>query len=249
MSRRDDVSNCYKKSNVAGNIINVLFYINIILSLLLLFFGNLSGFVLPILILCSLFNPLLSLLDDCWFWYDAEAKRRASCIENAFEVDITNLDTEEYYNNRQQPSIKKYELNTFENIFFSKAISGKMLLPGGIKSFIIFALFILVSIKMKDENVILLISQTAFSANYICGFISLLIYNIRLNKLYDMFYNSLVSIGVNDSKSHIILLNLIIEYEAIKAHYKIRLSSKAFNKLNVSLSDEWKEIENKCKFN
>ena len=109
--------------------------------------------------------------------------------------------------------------------------------------------FILISIKMKDENVILLIAQTAFSANYICGFVSLLVYNVRLNRLYDMSYSSIVSVGVNDNKSHIILLNLIIEYEAIKAHYKIRLSSKIFNKFNASLSNEWQEIEKKCNTN
>ena len=64
-----------------------------------------------------LITPLLSFIDDCWFWYEAESTHRAGGIENAFGIEITNLNTEEYYNNRQQPSIKKYQLNTFENIF------------------------------------------------------------------------------------------------------------------------------------
>lgn len=249
MSRRDDVSKCYKKTNVVGIIINALFYLNLFLSLLILIFDKLTIYILPVLIVCSLLTPLLSLLDDCWLWYEAEATRRASCIENAFGIDITNLNVEGYYNNEQQPSLKKYELNTFENIFFSKSISEKMLIPAGIKSTIIFIVFILICIKMKNENIILLIAQTAFSANYICGFVSLWVYRIRLNNLFEMFYKTFVTVGIKGKNTNILLLNYIVEYEAIKAHYKIRLSSKIFEKNNEYLTNEWKEIEKKCKIN
>lgn len=41
----------------------------------------------------------------------------------------------------------------------------------------------------------------------------------------------------------------IFEYESIKAHYKVRLSSKIYHQMNESLSEEWSEIERNIKFN
>ena len=38
-----------------------------------------------------------------------------------------------------------------------------------------------------------------------------------------------------------------ISYEAVKAHYKVRLSSKKFTAMNVELSRKWTEILNKVR--
>ena len=43
------------------------------------------------------------------------------------------------------------------------------------------------------------------------------------------------------------LLADTVEYEAVKAHYKIRLSSKLFQNKNEELSRQWAEIEGKIK--
>lgn len=41
------------------------------------------------------------------------------------------------------------------------------------------------------------------------------------------------------------MLSYVVEYEAVKAHYKIRLDSTLFNKYNPELSKKWEAIETK----
>ncbi len=218
MSRRDDISKYYDISSIADTISTWTFWINIILSIIVLFLQSypvVSSVLMKVIIILSFVCPIISVIDDSFWWYDAESKRRKSCIKDAFGVDTIEENVEEYYNNSFSPSYNKYVLNTFENTFFSKYIAQKMLIPSAIYSLISF----------------------------------ILVYKKRLDNLYNDFYNILVTIGVNDAKQKVLILANIVEYESIKAHYKIRLSTKVFTKLNPSLSTEWSNMVSRCKIN
>lgn len=252
MSRRDEISKYYDISSIADTISTWTFWINIILSIIVLFlqaYPVASSVLMKIIIGLSFICPIISVVDDSFWWYKAESNRRKSCIKDAFVVDTITENVEEYYNNSSSPSFKKYVLNTFENTLFSKNIAQKMLIPSAVKSLISFVVFIMICILFKNDDVILIISQTVFSTSYICGTLSLFVYKNRLETLYNDFYHLLVTIGVNGTKEKVLLLSNIVEYESIKAHYKIRLSTKVFKKLNSSLSIEWSNIESRCKFN
>ena len=66
-----------------------------------------------------------------------------------------------------------------------------------------------------------------------------------MDKLYDEAYSTLVTIGVKDEKQMVWLLAYAVEYEAIKAHYKVRLDSTIFNTYNNELSQKWDAIQQK----
>ena len=51
-----------------------------------------------------------------------------------------------------------------------------------------------------------------------------------------------VTIGIGASNQIPILLSIAVEYEAIKAHYKVRLSEKVFRKYHDALSHEWDNL-------
>ena len=70
----------------------------------------------------------------------------------------------------------------------------------------------------------------------------LLIFCNRVNKVYDDFYMQFVTIGIGASNQIPILLSIAVEYEAIKAHYKVRLSEKVFRKHHDALSHEWDSL-------
>lgn len=252
MSRRDEISKYYDFSNIAGTISTWTFWINILLSIIVLFFQAhpiIFSFLMKIIIVLSFICPIITVVDDSFWWYKAESNRRKSCIKDAFGVDTIAENVEEYYNNSSSPSFKKYVLNTFENTFFSKNIAQKMLIPSFTRSLLCFVVFILICILVKNDDVILIISQTVFSASCICGTLSLFVYKNRLETLYNDFYHALITIGINQAKEKVLLLSNIVEYESIKAHYKIRLSTKVFKKNNSSLSIKWSNIESRCKFN
>lgn len=94
---------------------------------------------------------------------------------------------------------------------------------------------------VSDENVLLIIAQTAFSSYVLVIFVMLVLYKNRLEALYGEAYNILI-LG-NQANSHQAwIIAYVVEYEAIKAHYKIRLEQKIFKKMNSELSAKWQDI-------
>lgn len=249
-NRKDDVEELYKCSKTLNTTVNILFFLSIALSILSFLFADslkdsLSLTTAQVIIAISFI--LLSIFDDFYCWYNAESIRRKSSIENAFNIDITNLYTEKYYNNKIEPSINKYNINTFENILFSKSIAERMSIFEIVKGFICIVSFIICCLNIKNNEAILVITQALFSAQFIIGTISLLTYIRRLKDLYNAFYFEFVTAGIQNKSQIYALLALSIEYEAVKAHYKIRISSKLFRKMNTNLSRQWNEIYNKIK--
>lgn len=248
MSKKDDVNSLYTYSIILQKIIFILFYVNLFFAIFPFFYTYIGkNICIEVQILSSILYVIISTYDDCYCWFDAESARRKNSIENAFNIDITNLKTDGYYNNNIQPSIIKYSINTFESVYFSRNISKKMLMPKLLRCIFSIIIFILALLELKQKEFILVIVQTIFSAYFIIDTLNLFIYNHKLDKLYENFYREFITIGIDKDAQHYILMADSIEYEAIKAHYKVRLSSRIFNKINSDLSKEWKEIYKKCK--
>lgn len=93
---------------------------------------------------------VLEILDDNFFWYNAERVRRQTDIENGFEIDITEYETNEYYNNNLPNNITKFSVNAFESIMFSKATVGRMLLKEGVRVGIAALAFVCVCLVYKE---------------------------------------------------------------------------------------------------
>lgn len=117
----------------------------------------------------------------------------------------------------------------------------------GLKTAVALVVFISACLIYKDYNIILIISQTVFSAYFIQEFIKLFVYKIRIDKLYNDFYNQLVTIGIKCDNQRKVLISYAIDYEIIKAYYKVRLSEKIFLKHNDETSLEWNKICEKIK--
>ena len=249
MTRRDDVNDLYEWPNKIENVIKWLFWSNVICSMVACIVKNDSiiNILIVAQIIVSILYVLLSILDDNFFWYNAEQIRRQAAIENGFGIDIMEYKTEGYYNNTIPNNIVKFSVNAFESIMFSKTTAERMMLKEGSRTLIAFIAFICACLVYKDYGVILIVSQTVFSAYFIEEFVRLCVYKSKLEKLYDSFYKQLITIGIKNEKQRSLLLAYAIEYEAIKAHYKIRLSEKEFWKHNEETSLKWENISGKIK--
>ena len=75
--------------------------------------------------------------------------------------------------------------------------------------------------------------------------VAMIIYEIRIRQLYKNAYTQFVSVGITKYEQLVWVLSYVVEYESIKAHYKIRLDEKIFNRLNPMLSKEWDELKKK----
>ena len=243
MSRRDDVSKLYRMPSVLGNIEKALFVIDVIAAIIAL--SNNSS-VISVAIIIQIASAILyfitSVVDDGYFWYEAEKARRKNCIENGFSVRLSELETEEYYNNHSKGSMEKYALNTLESNLFSKEIAGKMLLSSCIKACMAVVVLVIACRFIANPELLLIISQTAFSSYVLLETVMIVLYKLRMDNIYDEGYAIIISPGFKGKAKNATLLAYVVEYEAIKAHYKIRLSGKTFNKYNKELSEQWKLI-------
>lgn len=248
MSRRDDLSDLYKKSKNITKVTSMMFYLNITTAFAVMLTVGVAHRIAMILQIIVAFSfVVLSVVDDYSLWYQAEAARRKSSIESAFSIDLSEMKTDGYYNNNIEPSILKYEVNSFESSFFSKTIASKMLFGECVKSFVAIVVFIISCLLFSDSEQTLIIAQTAFSSYFVISAIGLLCYKSKLDRIYAEYYHEFVTMGISNEKQVISLLTTTIEYEAVKAYFKIRLSSKLFEDNNESLSHQWDDLSRKIR--
>lgn len=246
MSKKDDVSNLYNIVNLCKKIINCTFCLNIILSLVSIYLN--SSRILVLQLITLFLNILVSFLSDFIFFPKSEEERLRSNIKNSLGVNVTEYDTDGYYNNKQKHSIHKLILNTFENIFFTKNILNKMIYKDWIKPLISVVLLTVVFVFSKERSIILIVFQSIFSSNYLIGYIKLCIFKVKLDVLYSKFRSKLLSEdrkgGVNSltKEELVILITDSVEYEMLKSSFKIMPSSKVFRENNEKWSNEWQKI-------
>lgn len=251
--RIDGADDFYKKTLKIDKILTVVFYINIIISFILLFDANdwLKKVLIIISISFSLVYVLLSALNDIVLKNMADNERRKLLINNSFNIKLSRRKTNKIYNNHEDPSKKRFILNNFESVFFTKNIFDKMIFQNTIKVIVTFCIYIssiIICSSINNLNLVLLITQTLFSSEIIIAYLKGMNYKITLDKIYNNFYNFLVVDKWNE-KNEIILLDASIDYQCLLSYSKISLSSSLFKKMNPRLSKEWEEIENEISNN
>ena len=251
MSKRDDISKLYKPSKLLERICMSLFWANIVVSVINVFVSKLSSYCTILLIVFALLYMLLSVIDDGCFWFIAERERRKNAIQKAYDVALSEHDTEGYYNNSIKDHELSYAANIFESLFFTKEISKRMVFKSCVKSFLAIVVLIVACRFVENDEILLIISQTAFSTTLIEETIRLILFLQRIRALYDDAYCQFVANGINKKTQRVWLRWFCVEYESIKAHYRIRLSESIFNKMNPELSKQWecisKQIKTKAK--
>ena len=108
---------------------------------------------------------------------------------------------------------------------------------------------IIAAFIVPDIGILSIILQAVFTASFIEDAVSLLRYHALVKETFDSLYKAFVTVGVERREQEITVFSEAVEYEAIKAHFKIRLNSKLFQKLNTELSTRWSEIESRIKYN
>ena len=126
---------------------------------------------------------------------------------------------------------------------FSKEIAGKMILRSCIKSVVAIAVLVVAACRfLPDSEFLLIIAQTTFSSYVLIDTVQLVFYKLRMENLYKEGYTALITPGIKGKSRNAVLLAYAVEYEAIKAHYKIRLNEKIFKKNNDKLSEQWNQV-------
>lgn len=247
MSRRDDVSKLYRPSKKLEKARFSLFCADIVMSLVALVITSGSRYITAVLVVIAFLYMAFTILDDGVLWYTAENARRKNNIQEAFHITLSRFETDGYYNNSISEPNLVYAVNTFESCFFTKELSERMLWKAYVKILASIAVVFIACVVINDNDVLLIIAQAAFSAFVIEDAISLILFVQRIRKLYDLAYHEFITVGISKTEQKVWLRYFCVEYESIKAHYKIRLDENLFDKLNGTLSEEWNKIQEEIK--
>lgn len=240
----NEVSKDYDKCILLDSILSKLFVVSVIISIILHFAKN--DILCVGLIVIHIIYILIDLINDVIYKNYAEDERRKTLLSNAFSKDLSLKQTKGYYNNNEKNSIKKLGINAFESTLFSKNTSKKMLINEGIKFTIVFIIWIIFMINNEDINLMVLITQTIFSAEILVNLIKLCYFFFKSNDLYNQFYRMFIANEYNESQTAL-LLEYVFEYECMKNYCHILLSEKIFEIDNPTLKKEWAKISKKIK--
>ncbi len=245
--RKDEVQELYDKCNKISNYSNRLFLVNIAISFILIFNFKYRDIFVVTSLLLNIGYVILVNVNEIYFNNLAENERRKSLLKESFDVNTTLSDTNKYYNNEAEPSIEKFGLNCYESAFFTNKVVNKMLPKNIFKICILVILYVILMINIENMDLLLVITQTLFSAEILFYFIKLCYYKFQLDKVCREFQNIFLVIGLKNKDANVLILDATMDYECLKSYCKILTSSKIFFKNNEAWSKEWNKILNKIK--
>lgn len=250
MAAKDDVSAKYTLPSKIDKATNVLFWANSVIAIIaILASGQFQDALFALQAISGLLYVVLDYFNDATCWYSAEKARRMHLIENAFDVDLIGASSEGYYNNRFDTPLSRWFVDSFESVFFSREIARRMRTVAIVKLVIAVIVFIFALMFIKNAALYPVLAQVIFSAYFIATAIRTCVYCSRLDELYEVYYRELITYGVHGEERVPTLIATSEEYECVKAHYKVHLSSRLHDKLNDELSACWQDMEKKISIN
>ncbi|WP_410474766.1 hypothetical protein [Guyparkeria sp. TX1] len=246
--RIDEVSRYYRSAARLEFLVAGLFWVNALLSLIILFSEGLPVLwreSLPILfILTVLVQFVASQVNRFYLIPRAEQLRRKQMLSDSFGAPLSHDKTELYYNNSYSPSIKRLGANTMENAFFSSEVAGEMLISKRAMVVLYMVLWVfLFSFRDTGLGVMIWITQIVFSGEIIAQWLSLEILRSRQERTYERLHTCFLhKIGSDSAKGIATILDSFVSYETAKSSSSCLLSSKVFHKLNPSLTRKWEQI-------
>ena len=173
----------------------------------------------------------------------AEDSRRQDFFSSAYGVNLTHQPTDGYYNNDFSDPIKRMAAQVLENSHFSKAIARRMAKRERIKISVYAVVWIVCLVNREsDIGIVIAASQAVFSEQILSKFIRLEWLRMRCERTYSTMW-SLFQSKPAKAVFSAITLDTLSMYETAKSNAAITMSSKLFEEMNPSLSNEWDQIK------
>lgn len=226
----------------------MMLYFSAAISIAIIIFDS---FGVPLL---NISNSILSVIGILYFSLDvlqnylfqiAEFNRKNDFIDNSLDTTLADKNSQGYFSNENiSYGINKLGVNCFENSFFTKTISTKMIPKMIVKSSIILVLYLAVALFTNHE-VLAALLQVTLPFTIIQQTIKLVVFNNKIKIIFNQF-KQIFTTTTTDKRDSLIFDN-VLNYEKVLAWGCIQLDSKLFNKYNTRLTGEWEEIKQKHK--
>lgn len=174
-------------------------------------------------------------------YHRAELQRKNDFMDNSLQTKLADANSNEYYTNDDiSKGVYKMGVNCFENSFFTKTISSKMLVKQ-ITYTVVIWLVLWCVILTAPNNIFIEVVLLALPISVANDTRKL----YRLNKNVDMVFGNFKRIfsSTKKSKRESLIIDNVINYEKSLSYSSIPLNSKLFDQLNDELSVEWESIK------
>ena len=248
--RIDDLEKYYSPIALCDSWAKRLFFVSAILSVVILYPSFLPHPLLEngtkiVFILSVIIHSLLVHFNGFHLISRAENLRRRQLLSDAFGIPLTPEKTQLYYNNEISPSVLKLGGNIMENSFFAKHVCGEMAKNERIMILIYMVLWLIAVLnRSTDLGLLLTLTQVLFSSEVIIHWLKIEVLRSRNEMTYDKLYALFLNKGSTEDQNLTAgILDSFAFYEASKASASIKQSTKIFNRLNPSLTEQWGKIK------
>lgn len=227
---------------------NIFIYVSSAISIALMFINPanerlvvvLNALNCVIIALVVLFDQLFNYL-----FFEAGKAKRLDFIDNSFGTDFSGAKSQGYFTNENlSAGIYKMAVNCFENSFFSKNVSSKMISGAWIKAVIILVIFVF-NAALGAKGLVNLLFQLSLPILLITQAVKVTFFYARINTTYEAFlslFSDFKQAGNILGKDPEIL-KIVLEYQTTLTWGAIPLSDRIFNKYNPTLSRKWNELK------
>lgn len=249
MSKFDPVrSKYFNPLKWAEYISNALFYVGAALSIVVLYIDKtvhstlytttMTAFAVSV---AALF--ITGMAVRLYFGPRAADQRTRDFVSSVYNVKLTHVLTDGYYNNTLQTPAGRLAAQVLENTHFSKAIAQTMAKSERARVGI-YALLWLISMLNRQAGLDLLVvgSQVVLSEQILSKWLRLEWMRSRCEIIYNDVY-ALFQLHTSDDMFNARALEAFVKYESVKANAALTLSETIFEKQNAVLSSEWDEIK------
>lgn len=241
---RNETSSLFTRAEKVEDFLNVLFVINIFFMIIINIFN--SDIINIALIVINILYVSISVIIDVLLKNIAEDEQRKSMISDAFNINITSYDSEDYYTNNAKPSIKRMGVNTFESTLYTNMLLSKIMIEKIIKVVIEIILYVIIIVKENNIGLAVTLTSLLFSSEIAQDLLKTIYYKIKVKQIYDELYGIFVTHGYSKKFEPKIIL-YVINYECVKSYCHINLPNKLFLKNRDLIGDKWNEINSNIK--
>lgn len=248
--RIDELEKHYSPIASCDSWAKVAFFVSAMLSIVILYpnflpYSFLENWVKIVFILSVIIHSGLVHFNGFYLIPRADSSRRKQLLSDSFGIPLTPEKTQLYYNNEISPSVLKLGGNVMENSFFAKHVCNRMAYKERIK--VLFYAFIWLTAifnRSTDLGLLLTLTQVLFSSEIVIQWLKIEVLRSRNETIYDKLYSLFLNKGSSKAPNLTAgILDAFAYYEASKASASIKQSTKIFNRLNPTLTKQWKEIK------
>lgn len=238
----------YKIVSRLSSSLNWMILVSTIISLVIIFLNNFT--FEPNHIISLWLSRLLALLAIVFFileviqthiYHRAELQRKNDFMDNSLQTQLADANSKEYYTNEDiSKGVYKMGVNCFENSFFTKTISSKMLVKQITYTIIIWVLVWCV-ILTAPNNILIQVILLTLPFSVANDTRKLYRLNTNVERVFGNFKKIFGS--TKNSKREALIIDNVINYEKSLSYSSVPLNSKIFDELNDKLSIEWESLK------